>query len=76
MEIKQQDWITNGSKKKSKENLKNILRQVKMEITTYQNLWVIGKWIVINAYTKKKVSNKYPTIIAQGIRKRHIKAQS
>ena len=49
-------WVNEESKGKSKD----ILKQVKMETKTYkmqQNI-LRGKFIVINIFTKKKISNK------------------
>ena len=75
------DWAkhsrtTNGSKKKSKEKSKNILRQTKNGNITYQNLCDRakavrrGKFIAINTYLRKQISNKKPNFIPQGTRKK------
>lgn len=65
-------WV----KEETKKDIRKYLKTNENETTKYQNLWDArkteprGKFIVINAYVKKKsISNKQPNFTHQGAEK-------
>lgn len=63
-----------GQRRNQTENLKN-LNTSENGNTTYQNLWdavkalLRGRFIVVNIYIKKYISNKQPKFTPEGTRK-------
>jgi hypothetical protein len=68
VEIKQYTQTTNGSKKKLKEKLGNVLRQVKID-TQYIKLWNAakavprGKFIALNTYIKEEKRSQINNLV-------------